>query len=146
MRCLKEATLKLVGRREIEREARARACKVAVDVTVTHGSFAPFIDIDDGFLQDWGDAICCNEPRDASFLRTAPDDSEVFHSEQCNGVGPPLPSQTCEIELMSSFPTSFRIEGSFIEKWARIGNSVLPLFTKALAESIRQELLSWNTV
>lgn len=33
-----------------------------------------------------------------------------------------------EIELMSPFPYSFRIEGSFVEKLARIGNSVPPPF------------------
>jgi site-specific DNA-cytosine methylase len=46
-----------------------------------------------------------------------------------------------EIKLMSSFPDSFRIEGSFIEKWARIGNSVPPLFMKAIAEHIRRNAL-----
>jgi site-specific DNA-cytosine methylase len=51
-----------------------------------------------------------------------------------------------EIKLMSSFPESFRLEGSFVEKWARVGNSVPPLFMKAIAESIRQELLSRKNV
>jgi len=46
-----------------------------------------------------------------------------------------------EIKLMSSFPESLRIEGNFIEKWARIGNSVPPLFMKAIAENIRGKLL-----
>lgn len=38
-----------------------------------------------------------------------------------------------EIKLMSSFPAAFRIEGSFIQKWARIGNSVPPLLMKEIA-------------
>src|SRR5512138_2372087 len=46
-----------------------------------------------------------------------------------------------EIKLMSSFPASFRLEGSFVEKWARIGNSVPPLFMKAIAGKIRCTLL-----
>jgi site-specific DNA-cytosine methylase len=46
-----------------------------------------------------------------------------------------------EIKLMSSFPESFRLEGSFVEKWARIGNSVPPVFMKAIAQSIRVNLL-----
>ena len=49
-----------------------------------------------------------------------------------------------EIKLMSSFPESFRLQGSFVEKWARIGNSVPPLFMKAIAESIRQKVFLRN--
>jgi DNA (cytosine-5)-methyltransferase 1 len=45
-----------------------------------------------------------------------------------------------EIKLMSSFPKAFRLECSFVEKWARIGNIVPPLFMKALAENIRRNL------
>jgi site-specific DNA-cytosine methylase len=41
-----------------------------------------------------------------------------------------------QIKLMYSFPESFRLEGSFAEKWARIGNSIPPLFMKAIAEYI----------
>jgi DNA (cytosine-5)-methyltransferase 1 len=47
-----------------------------------------------------------------------------------------------EIKLMSSFPNSFRIEGSFIEKWARVGNSVPPLLMKAVAECLRRHFLA----
>jgi hypothetical protein len=36
---------------------------------------------------------------------------------------------------------SFRLEGSFIEKWARIGNSVPPLLMRAIAENIRRSVL-----
>jgi site-specific DNA-cytosine methylase len=46
-----------------------------------------------------------------------------------------------EIKLMSSFPASFRLEGRFVEKWARVGNSVPPLFMKAIAELIRRNVL-----
>ena len=46
-----------------------------------------------------------------------------------------------EIKLMSSFPESLRLEGSFVEKWARIGNSVPPLFMKAIAENTRYGVL-----
>ena len=49
-----------------------------------------------------------------------------------------------EIKLMSSFPAAFRIEGSFVEKWARIGNSVPPLFMKAIAENIRRPLIQYR--
>jgi site-specific DNA-cytosine methylase len=47
-----------------------------------------------------------------------------------------------EIKLMSSFPESFRLEGSFVEKWARVGNSVPPLFMKAIAMHLREHLFS----
>jgi site-specific DNA-cytosine methylase len=47
-----------------------------------------------------------------------------------------------EIKLMSSFPDEFRIEGTFIQKWAGIGNSVPPLFMKTIAENIRCEVLN----
>jgi site-specific DNA-cytosine methylase len=46
-----------------------------------------------------------------------------------------------EIKLMSSFSECFRLEGSFVDKWARIGNSVPPLFMRAIARSIRCGLL-----
>jgi site-specific DNA-cytosine methylase len=46
-----------------------------------------------------------------------------------------------EIKLMSSFPAEFRIEGSFVNKWARIGNSVPPLFLKAIATNIHRNIL-----
>ena len=42
-----------------------------------------------------------------------------------------------EIKLMSSFPESFRLEGNFVEKWALVGNSVPPLFMRAIAENLR---------
>jgi len=41
-----------------------------------------------------------------------------------------------EIKLMSSFPTGFKIEGKFIDKWARVGNSVPPLLVSAIALNI----------
>lgn len=46
-----------------------------------------------------------------------------------------------EIKLMSSFPKAFKLEGKFTEKWARVGNSVPPLFMRAIAEHIRRNLL-----
>jgi site-specific DNA-cytosine methylase len=46
-----------------------------------------------------------------------------------------------EIKLMSSFPSSFRLEGSFVEKWARVGNSVPPLFMRAISQFIRYNKL-----
>ena len=48
------------------------------------------------------------------------------------------------IKRMSSLLESFRMEGSFVEKWARIGNSVPPLFMRAIAGHImRNPILSF---
>ncbi len=46
-----------------------------------------------------------------------------------------------EIKTLASFPAAFHMEGSYNERWARIGNSVPPLFMKAIAENIRENLL-----
>ena len=43
-----------------------------------------------------------------------------------------------EIKALASFPEQFQIQGSYREKWARIGNSVPPLLMKAIAGRIRQ--------
>ena len=49
-----------------------------------------------------------------------------------------------EIKLMSSFPEAFKLAGKFTEKWARVGNSVPPLFMRAIAEHIRINFLCAN--
>lgn len=46
-----------------------------------------------------------------------------------------------EIKRLASFPDVFQMIGAFKEQWARIGNSVPPLFMRAIAEHIRKELL-----
>jgi site-specific DNA-cytosine methylase len=47
-----------------------------------------------------------------------------------------------EIKALASFPEQFQIQGSYTNKWARIGNSVPPLFMKAIARHIRFNLAS----
>ena len=43
-----------------------------------------------------------------------------------------------ETKAMASFPEGFLLIGSYAEKrWPRIGNSVPPLFMRAIAESVR---------
>ena len=39
-----------------------------------------------------------------------------------------------EIKALASYPEEFQFAGSYREKWARIGNSVPPLFMKAISE------------
>ena len=47
-----------------------------------------------------------------------------------------------EIMALASFPEQFQIQGSYREKWARIGNSVPPLFMRAIAFHIRSEVMN----
>jgi len=47
-----------------------------------------------------------------------------------------------EIKALASFPEPFQIQGSYSEKWARIGNSVPPLFMKAIAEELARNLFT----
>ena len=47
-----------------------------------------------------------------------------------------------EIKALASYPDGFRIMGSYRDRWARIGNSVPPLFMRAIARHIREKLLT----
>ena len=46
-----------------------------------------------------------------------------------------------EAQQYQSFPDVFRFTGNDLQSWERIGNSVPPLFMKAIAEHIRYEIL-----
>ena len=46
-----------------------------------------------------------------------------------------------EIKALASFPEQFQMAGSYREKWARIGNSVPPLFMRAIAAFIHGRVL-----
>ena len=46
-----------------------------------------------------------------------------------------------EIKRLASFPDEYQMIGTFKEKWARIGNSVPPLFMRAIALHIRRHIL-----
>jgi DNA (cytosine-5)-methyltransferase 1 len=50
-----------------------------------------------------------------------------------------------EIKALASFPEQFQIQGSYTNKWARIGNSVPPLFMLAIAIHIRKTILIRET-
>ena len=47
-----------------------------------------------------------------------------------------------EIMILSGFPLEFRMAGSFSQQWRCIGNTVPPLFMKAIAEHIRDHVLA----
>jgi len=46
------------------------------------------------------------------------------------------------LKRVSSFPDDFIFVGNYREKWARIGNSVPPLFMRSIAIHIKNEILS----
>jgi site-specific DNA-cytosine methylase len=50
-----------------------------------------------------------------------------------------------EIKALASFPEQFQMQGSYKDKWARIGNSVPPLFMLAIAIHIRRAILIRGT-
>jgi DNA (cytosine-5)-methyltransferase 1 len=46
-----------------------------------------------------------------------------------------------DVRRLASFPDEFHLAGTFREAWSRIGNSVPPLFMRAIARHIREHLL-----
>ena len=46
-----------------------------------------------------------------------------------------------QAKRIASFPDNFEMVGAFEDKWARIGNSVPPLFMRSIARHIRREIL-----
>ena len=47
-----------------------------------------------------------------------------------------------EIKRAASYPDPFILVGQYQEQWARIGNSVPPLFMRAIAEHLREHVLN----
>ncbi len=54
----------------------------------------------------------------------------------------PRPISINEAKRIHSYPDDYTFVGSHSEKWARIGNSVPPLFMKVIAEHVRDNILS----
>lgn len=46
-----------------------------------------------------------------------------------------------ELKVLHSFPGDFVFTGGYTQQWARIGNSVPPLMMRAIAKTIRKEIL-----
>jgi len=46
-----------------------------------------------------------------------------------------------ELKRIGSFPDDFKLTGTFGQQWERIGRAVPPLMAKAIAETIRDEIL-----
>lgn len=46
-----------------------------------------------------------------------------------------------EAKIIASFPPDFELVGTYQQQWARIGNSVPPLFMRAIAAHVREHVL-----
>lgn len=46
-----------------------------------------------------------------------------------------------EAKLLQSLPADYKLFGTFVDRWARIGNSVAPLLMKRIAEHIKSTVL-----
>lgn len=46
-----------------------------------------------------------------------------------------------ELRTLSSFPADFTLTGNYAQRWERIGRSVPPFLSRAIAETIRTEIL-----
>lgn len=47
-----------------------------------------------------------------------------------------------ELKRICAFPDDFKLVGSYAEQWERLGNSVPPIMMRAIAETIRDEILA----
>lgn len=47
-----------------------------------------------------------------------------------------------EVRVLSSFPSDFQLTGTFAQRWERIGRSVPPLMSKAIGDTIRDQMLA----
>jgi len=64
------------------------------------------------------------------------------------GLLPPEGNRYCsiqELKRLASFPDDFQLIGKFRDQWACIGNSVPPLFMRAIALQIRSEVFDKST-
>jgi DNA (cytosine-5)-methyltransferase 1 len=51
-----------------------------------------------------------------------------------------------ELKILQGFPKSFKLKGTFVEKWGQIGNSVPPPLTYRIGKVIRNEILNQVTL
>ena len=47
-----------------------------------------------------------------------------------------------EVKRLCSFPDEFKMAGSFEQKWARLGNAVMPLQMRAVALAVKENILA----
>lgn len=67
---------------------------------------------------------------------------KTFHSSQIFVFHPTLNQSIsiAECKRLCSFPDDFKMIGTFVNKWARLGNSVPPLLIKAIAEHLKKTI------
>ncbi len=51
-----------------------------------------------------------------------------------------------ELQTLHSFPSSYKFQGKYVDAYARIGNSVPPLFMRAIATHLRDHILKTNQI
>lgn len=59
----------------------------------------------------------------------------IWHWNVCGHISINMAKRLC------SFPDDFILTGKYIEQWARLGNAVMPNMMKAIAETIKKEIL-----
>lgn len=57
----------------------------------------------------------------------------------------PRPIAISEALALCSFPPDWKLTGTYEEKWARLGNAVMPKFMQAIAETIKRETLGYGS-
>jgi DNA (cytosine-5)-methyltransferase 1 len=76
--------------------------------------------------------------------RVSPTIPKTCNGSLFAGLLPPIGNRYCSIEelkRLSSYPDEYQLSGDFNNQWARIGNSVPPMFMKAIADHIWQQIL-----
>jgi DNA (cytosine-5)-methyltransferase 1 len=80
--------------------------------------------------------------------RTSPTIPKTCNGSLFAGILPPSGNRYCtipEIKRLGSFPDAFSLVGGFEQQWARIGNSVPPLFMRSIAQHIRDNIFAPTT-
>lgn len=88
-------------------------------------------------------------PKNFSTVRAAPDRAgptiSAFHgNSSVHGTDHPYDPRRftiLEVKRLCSFPDDFKMVGKFEQRWARLGNAVPPLMMRAVAATIRDNVL-----
>lgn len=78
--------------------------------------------------------LCWNKPASTILSTVREGCTGMFHPDECRmlSIG--------ELQRLASYPDAFQFTGSYKDMHARIGNSVPPLFMKAIAEHVHKLL------
>jgi DNA (cytosine-5)-methyltransferase 1 len=78
----------------------------------------------------WNKPSCCI-PK-LSLLSSSP----IIHPDRHERIS------IAQAQRLCSFPDQFQLPGDFNERWARLGNAVMPLFARAIALHVRFNILA----